>query len=79
MAKKTSKKIHPALAMFGQRLREARKLKAWTQDDLAKTLKISVAYVSLLERSGRNPPVTLVWNAAMVLDVTPTFLLMEIA
>lgn len=75
MAKKTKKKPHSALQAFSARLREARQLHQLTQVDLAKKAGISVAYVSLLERAGRNPPTTLVWDLAVVLKTTPSFLL----
>jgi transcriptional regulator with XRE-family HTH domain len=42
-----------------------------TQESLADSLDISVAYVSLIERGGRNPPYTTVIAIAKALGVSP--------
>ncbi len=42
-----------------------------TQENLAQSLDLSVAYVSLIERGGRNPPYTTVLAIARALGVTP--------
>ncbi len=49
---------NPTLQSFGENLRAARRGAKLTQEDLALTLDISVAYVSCLERGVRNPPLT---------------------
>jgi transcriptional regulator with XRE-family HTH domain len=40
-----------------------------TQEALAEALQLSVAYVSLIERGGRNPPYTTVVAIARALGV----------
>jgi transcriptional regulator with XRE-family HTH domain len=65
---KTKKKT---LAAFGTNLRAARGRSGWTQAQLAEKLGISVAYLSLLERGGRNPPMTTVVELMRHLDASP--------
>ena len=68
---KTSKKPRASeLRLFGERLAAYRHKRGLTQADVAKSLHISVAYVSLLERGARNPPYTTVVKLAHALDVT---------
>ena len=76
MAPKT-KKIDPrreALQALGSRIQRWRKDKALTQAELAEALDISVAYVSLIERGARNPPITTVLTIARTLGVSPAML-----
>lgn len=54
-------------------LRAARQL---TQEDVAERCRLSVAYISLLERSGRNAPLNTVEKIADALGVEPHLLLM---
>jgi transcriptional regulator with XRE-family HTH domain len=54
---------------LGSRIREERKQQGVTQAELAETLNLSVAYVSLIERGGRNPPYTTVVEIARALRV----------
>lgn len=50
-----------ALRKFGKRVRQLRKDKQWSQEDLAFELEVGRSYVSDLERGVRNPTlVTLV-------------------
>jgi transcriptional regulator with XRE-family HTH domain len=42
-----------------------------TQEELAGRLGLSIAYVSLIERGGRNPPFTTVVAIAHALGVSP--------
>ncbi len=58
----------PILRRLGLRIRDARRSRHMTQVELAQTLGISVAYVSLIERGRRNPPFTTVALAAQALD-----------
>ena len=44
------------LRRLGERVREQRRTRGLTQEALAESLDLSVAYVSLIERGGRNPP-----------------------
>jgi transcriptional regulator with XRE-family HTH domain len=73
---KTKKKT---LAAFGTNLRAARGRSGFTQARLAEKLGISVAYLSLLERGGRNPPMTTVVELAGHLGVDAGALMKEAA
>jgi transcriptional regulator with XRE-family HTH domain len=57
------------LRRLGERVREYRRNRGLTQEALAEALDLSVAYVSLIERGGRNPPYTTVVAIARALDV----------
>ncbi len=59
------------LRRLGERIREYRHTKGLTQESLAQALNLSVAYVSLIERGGRNPPYTTVLAIARALGVAP--------
>jgi transcriptional regulator with XRE-family HTH domain len=63
-----------ALAALGERIQRRRKEAGKTQAALAEELDISVAYVSLIERGGRNPPITTVLAVARALKVSPAML-----
>ena len=60
------------LRRLGERVREQRRNRGLTQEALAETLELSVAYVSLIERGGRNPPYTTVVAIARALGVAPS-------
>ncbi len=57
------------LRRLGDRIREQRRSRGLTQEALAESLDLSVAYVSLIERGGRNPPYTTVVAIARALGV----------
>jgi len=57
------------LRRLGERVREQRRSRGLTQEALAESLELSVAYVSLIERGGRNPPYTTVVAIARALGV----------
>ena len=57
------------LRRLGERVREQRRSRGLTQEALAETLELSVAYVSLIERGGRNPPYTTVVAIARALGI----------
>ena len=42
-------------AVIGSRIRAARQAKDWTQTELGDKAKLSVSYVSMLERGDRTP------------------------
>ena len=65
------------LRRLGERVREHRRAKGLTQESLAQALDLSVAYVSLIERGGRNPPYTTVMAIARALAVTPSRLVVD--
>jgi len=65
-----SKSTRPTeLIHLGARIREERHRQGATQAALAEELDLSVAYVSLIERGGRNPPYTTVVAIARALKV----------
>jgi transcriptional regulator with XRE-family HTH domain len=57
------------LRRLGERVRTRRRERGLTQEALAEALSLSVAYVSLIERGGRNPPFTTVVSIARALEV----------
>jgi len=65
-----------ALRCLGASIRERRVDRGLTQQALAEVLKVSVAYLSLIERGGRNPPITTVVAIAKALGV-PTARLVD--
>ncbi len=60
---------HHVLRRLGDRVRRTRRSRGLTQEALAEALSLSVAYVSLIERGGRNPPFTTVVAIARALQV----------
>jgi len=54
---------------LGERVRSIRHARGFTQEELAESLDLSVAYLSLIERGGRNPPYTTVVAIAHALGV----------
>jgi len=56
---------------LGEKVRAFRRERGMTQEALAGSLRLSVAYVSLIERGGRNPPYTTVVAIAEALGVSP--------
>jgi DNA-binding XRE family transcriptional regulator len=59
------------LLELGEKVRGFRHDRGMTQEALAGSLNLSVAYVSLIERGGRNPPYTTVVAIARALGVSP--------
>jgi len=59
------------LRRLGVRVRSLRRKLGITQKDLAQSVDLSVTYVSLIERGGRNPPYTTVVALAHALGVKP--------
>ncbi len=55
---------------FGRKLRAYRKLKHWTQVELADQLGVSVAIVGSMERGVRHPTPQLVRQLCRALQVT---------
>ena len=67
--KKNGGPRQPVLMALGEKIREMRHRQGYTQAALAEALDLSVAYVSLIERGGRNPPYTTVVAIARALSV----------
>jgi transcriptional regulator with XRE-family HTH domain len=65
------------LRQLGEKVRSYRHDRGLTQEALAESLDLSVAYVSLIERGGRNPPFTTVVAIAHALGVSPSDMLSE--
>jgi ribosome-binding protein aMBF1 (putative translation factor) len=65
------------LRRLGERVREQRRSRGLTQEALAESLDLSVAYVSLIERGGRNPPYTTVVAIARALGVPPSSIVVD--
>jgi transcriptional regulator with XRE-family HTH domain len=64
-----SKARRKVLQALGERVRDCRHDRGLTQQELADKVDLSVAYVSLIERGGRNPPITTVYALARALGV----------
>ena len=60
------------LRKFGETVRECWRKSGLTQQQLADAIGVSIAYMSLIERGGRNPPFTRVVAIARALKVSLT-------
>lgn len=60
---------------FGNAVRELRKEKGWSQEDLGFEADLDRTYVSGIERGVRNPTLTTIWRLAKALAVSPSRLL----
>ena len=65
------------LVLLGAKIKELRAKRRLTQEALAEALDITVGYVSLIERGGRNPPYTTVLAIAKALGVPPARLVTD--
>ncbi len=65
------------LRRLGEKIRDQRRHKGLTQERLAESLGLSVAYISLIERGGRNPPYTTVVAIARALEAPASRLVAE--
>jgi transcriptional regulator with XRE-family HTH domain len=65
----------PLLTTVAQNLREIRARKNLSQQAVAQKARISVSYVSMLERGQRSPPLETLEAIAKALGVTPLSLL----
>jgi transcriptional regulator with XRE-family HTH domain len=80
MSSKTKQQRDPrreVLRKLGEKVRAYRHERGLTQEALAESLDLSVAYVSLIERGGRNPPYTTVVAIARALGVSPRDMVSE--
>src|ERR1700688_4978646 len=62
------------MATVGERIREVREAKGWTQDKLADEAKISKGFLSEVENKGRNMSLDLLLRVATALDASVEFL-----
>lgn len=77
MAKKRSRNIHPISGTekaFGQALREVRKGRKISQEDLGLEADFDRTFVSLIERGIQSPTVRTVVRLANVLQVRPSII-----
>lgn len=59
----------PLLRRFGQRIRDLRQERKWSQEDLAGKTGLHVTYVSGLERGRRNPTLRVIAQLSLALDI----------
>lgn len=64
-----------ALQAFGKRVRELRKERAWTQEELAETANLHENYVSRLETGEQEPGLFVILRLSTALAVAPGELL----
>lgn len=64
--------------IVAENLRAVRKDEKLSQDVLARKARISVSYVSMLERGERTPPLDTLEALAKALRVSPLYLLQEL-
>ena len=62
---------------MGDRIREARKTKGLTQEQLAESLDVSVEFVGQIERGSRLPSMQVFIKFIEVLDVSADYLLRD--
>ncbi len=60
---------------LGQRIQEARRVKGWTQEDLAHHAGLDFSYLNQLENGKRNPSLSTLYKIAAALGVSPKDLL----
>jgi HTH-type transcriptional regulator / antitoxin HipB len=64
-----------AVEQFGVNVREARKARGWTQEELAHEAGLAPVQVSRIERGAREIRLTTLLRLLAVLDVSPARLL----
>ena len=62
---------------FGRKVRQARKDKGWTQEQLAFEAGVKRAYLSEVENGQRNVSLDVVEKLAKALDVSPDVLMVS--
>lgn len=67
--------MDPAVVSFGQRVREARLARGWTQEDLSRETGLATVQVSRIERGVREVRLTTVLRLLDALGLTPNDLL----
>ena len=67
----------PALIALGRAIREARRERGISQEELAHRSEMDRSYMSSIERGGQNPGVMSVVRIAQALDMTMTELMAE--
>lgn len=62
-----------AARKFGKIVRELRKRRRWSQEELAAELNVAAGWISLIETGKKNPTLETITRLAEVLDVRITF------
>jgi len=62
---------------FGKKVREIRESKGWSQEHFADASNLHRTYISGIERGVRNPTLTVIWQIADALEVSPFELFVE--
>lgn len=70
-------KKRPECLQFGQTVRDIRKKKGLSQEDLADIIEIHRTYMGGIERGERNPTLTTILRIAQALQIKPGALLKE--
>src|SRR6266511_4411496 len=65
--------------IVAQNLRAVRAQQKLSQQAVAKKARVSISYVSMLERGERTPPLNTLETLAKALDVSPLYLLQELS
>ena len=63
---------------IGKRLREKRKSKSWTQENLAERVGLNPKYIGMIERGARLPGLITFIKLVNVLDTTADELLVDV-
>lgn len=66
---------HPHRVAFGERLRQLRQERGWSQEAFAHHPGFDRTYISGMERGRRNPTLDVIIKLAEALEVEPTALL----
>jgi transcriptional regulator with XRE-family HTH domain len=70
--------VQTAQQRFGERVRELRKAKGWTQEDLAGHSGLAVVQISRIERGVREVRLTTILRLLKALEAEPNDMLAEI-
>lgn len=62
---------------LGQRIRQARESKGFTQEKLAELCDFSASHIGLVERAARIPSLDAIYKISCVLDVSMDYLLLR--
>lgn len=65
------------LVAFGDAMRELRRARGWSQEELAEAANLHRTYISAMERGAQNATITSVWRVADALGANPGDLLVE--
>jgi len=75
--RQTVDKLPEEYRIFGENLRIERKKHGYSIKDIAALLNVSSSYVSLMERGGCNPSLSVIYYLCDIFDVTPNYFFME--